>query len=970
MVDPTDGRHPIELLADDFTQRCRQGQTPTVDEYAQRHPELAADIQALFPTIAAVERLKAVGSDSNDRPLELRVDKLEQLGDFRIVREIGRGGMGIVYEAEQQSLGRRVAVKVFPRKALADSRHVLRFQREARTTARLHHTNIVPVFGFGEQDGIPYYVMQFIPGIGLDQVIHELQLLLHESNTSSPGSTTLVKASASEADDGQRRSASQTAAWGMITGSFVMSPPDGGSGSTSGVTGDKERSSSPASSPTPDAMPGRIPGNGGLVRHRSRSVVPSAYWRSVAHVGVQVAEALDHAHSQGTCHRDIKPANLLLDEHGTVWVTDFGLAGVLAQERLSRSGDIVGTLRYMAPEQLLGTFDARSDIHSLGLTLYELLLLRCAHKDVDRNAIIQRVAEGELAPLRKTCPAVPRDLETIVLKATARSPGHRYQTARELANDLRNYLDDRPIRARRVGPVEQLWRWSRRNPAVASLSALLLFVVLASLATIGAKWREAEVEKQRAQDESRRAESNLSLALDSMNRISESCAANWMAHPADPQGGDEDRTVRFRPVISEDMIVILEDTLRFYDQFAKQNAGNARLRRDTANAYARVGDIHDRLGHVQQAEAAYRQAADMIESERRLHPTDAALAAQVAATRNQLGRFLEKTGHLEDAQYQYRLVRQILASKTSNSPECRFELASACGNLGSLSWRLWRPGEAVSNLRQASELLQQLVREQPDRAEFRLALARAYLSHVPYAPGGRRVEEVAQWHSQAMEILHDLVNSFPEVPDYRCELSEWLIITSNRGPAAEDRAKAETQLREAVELVREIADEYPMVPRYRTALAWSLQRLGRLLQQSNRREEAEPIQSKAVELYTSLWTRFPNIFAYQFFLATTLHAHGETLRELDRLPESRQCLERAVAETESYLRSNPNLPMGRATLALQYHSLEETLRQLDEVSQADAAARKAHEIQAELARKRRPWPSPPPVTPSNSPATD
>ncbi len=172
--DAQEVRDPFELLASEFADRCRRGESPSVEEYAERNPELAGEIRELFPTIAAMEQLKE-GKQKTSSSKSLGHLQIEQLGDFRIIGEIGRGGMGVVYEAEQISLGRHVAVKVLPKQLLLDERHLKRFQREAQTAAKLHHTNIVPVFGAGEQDGYHYIVMQFIHGVGLDEVMLALR---------------------------------------------------------------------------------------------------------------------------------------------------------------------------------------------------------------------------------------------------------------------------------------------------------------------------------------------------------------------------------------------------------------------------------------------------------------------------------------------------------------------------------------------------------------------------------------------------------------------------------------------------------------------------------------------------------------------------------------------------------------------------------------------------------------------------
>src|SRR4051794_6573763 len=175
----TSERDPLDVLAEEFVDRRRRGERPTVEEYADRHPDLAGQIRETFPALLMLEELKpqsqdltsTLGLGNADHP----VGTPQRLGDYRILREVGRGGMGVVYEAEQESLGRRVALKVLPNYAIANPSALRRFELEARAAARLHHTNIVPVFGVGEENGVHYYVMQFISGQALDEVIVELR---------------------------------------------------------------------------------------------------------------------------------------------------------------------------------------------------------------------------------------------------------------------------------------------------------------------------------------------------------------------------------------------------------------------------------------------------------------------------------------------------------------------------------------------------------------------------------------------------------------------------------------------------------------------------------------------------------------------------------------------------------------------------------------------------------------------------
>ena len=206
------------------------------------------------------------------------------------------------------------------------------------------------------------------------------------------------------------------------------------------------------------------------------------FFRSVAQIGRQAAQGLAYAHARGIVHRDIKPSNLLLDTDGVVWITDFGLAKA-EDDGLTATGDILGTLRYMAPERFRGEGDARADIYALGLTLYELLTLRPAYDSSDRLKLIEQIKTEEPTRPRSIDRRIPRDLETIVLKAIDKEPGARYPTADAMAEDLRRFLADEPIKARQVSTSERYWRWARRNPVIATLGGVLTAVLVA--VTIG-----------------------------------------------------------------------------------------------------------------------------------------------------------------------------------------------------------------------------------------------------------------------------------------------------------------------------------------------------------------------------------------------------------------------------------------------------------------------------------------------------
>ena len=233
-----------------------------------------------------------------------------------------------------------------------------------------------------------------------------------------------------------------------------------------------------------------------------------AFFRNIARLGVEAAEALDHAHGLGILHRDIKPANLLIDRDGALWITDFGLARFPSDLSLTHTGDMVGTLRYMSPEQALarrGVVDQRTDVYSLGVTLYELLTLRPAFDGRDHQELLRQIALDEPTKPRRINPAIPRDLETIVLKAMAKDPSGRYTTAQELAADLKRFLDDRPILARRPGPVERSLRWAMRHrELVATTAAVLVVALIVSTAAIWTEARKTEIANNNLQDANRK----------------------------------------------------------------------------------------------------------------------------------------------------------------------------------------------------------------------------------------------------------------------------------------------------------------------------------------------------------------------------------------------------------------------------------------------------------------------------------
>jgi serine/threonine protein kinase/WD40 repeat protein len=495
-----DSQSPLDRLAASFVARIRGGDRPSVDELVAANPDLADDIRQVFPALELIERLKpctevshsGIGSRGPTGTLAGT-----QLGDYRIVRAIGEGGMGVVYLAVRESLKSRVALKVMHTQFRDRESYVRRFLIEARAAARLHHTNIVSVFDYGETDGIIYYAMSYIVGHSLDHVIDEIRRLRpqrREFATESESREVVEAAGDGSAeppldpeafDDVQ---VEQTRSWiarSLLTNRFrsLAEVESTDAGCAPGSNGQKGQ---PAAHETQGDHE-----LGSTLRVASRSLADGnddRYSREIARLGCQVADALDYAHQRGILHRDIKPSNLMLDALGNVWVTDFGLAKFEEGEDLSRSRDVVGTMRYMAPERFHGVSDRRCDVYALGATLYELLALRPVFQATDQLRLIHQIATERPTPLRNIDRRIPRDLETIVLKSLEKDPKNRFASAGFMAGELRRFVENRPIQSRMPPAHERLWRWCRRNPVLAALNALAatLAVAIAVISTVSA----------------------------------------------------------------------------------------------------------------------------------------------------------------------------------------------------------------------------------------------------------------------------------------------------------------------------------------------------------------------------------------------------------------------------------------------------------------------------------------------------
>ncbi len=590
------GSDPVVAGVKRYQRLLDSGSAPSLAQYLSEYPEIADELGPAIEGLLLVHRAARtpVGHSHAESEQEWAT---KPIGDFKIIGELGRGGMGVVYEAIQMSLGRHVALKVLPFASGLDEVRLQRFRNESHAAAALHHTNIVPVYAVGNDRGVHYYAMQLIPGRTLADVISDVRSSRQDpSHLSGQGLKAESARSAEPPVSSSRASASRT----NTTRAKVSS-------------NDSTLSTPLRSGTLPNLYSTLDPIN------RVR------YFQSVVRMIHQAAQALDYAHQYGVVHRDIKPANLLLDGAGKVWVTDFGLAQIQEHDsQLTRTGDPMGTLRYMSPEQAIGNragIDHRTDVYSLGITLYELLTLQPAIRGEGYREMLNQVVEHEPLAPKVVEPKLPVELDTIVRKAIAKLPAERYQSAAAFAEDLQRWLDDKPIAAKPPSLVERLAKWRRRNSGlVAAASILLLLSTVGLMITSVIIWRqqnetrsalERETTQRQLADESFRQALS---AVETFNQLSESELAT-------------------RPELQDLRRNFLETALAFYRDFQQQRADDPTVAPMLAQSSERVEQMVRELQLLDSVSPMLMLGNADVRSDLKLDQTK---AQQVALAVNQL----------------------------------------------------------------------------------------------------------------------------------------------------------------------------------------------------------------------------------------------------------------------------------------------------------------------------------------------
>jgi len=851
----------LDALLEEFAARRRAGETPSVEEYAARFPDLAAEIRTIFPAAIAVERLKAQGPGGEDARA---MRPPAQIGDCRLLREIGRGGMGVVYEAEQVPLGRRVAVKILQGHLLADSTHVARFEREARTAAGLHHPNIVGVYDVGEQDGLHYFVMERVEGVSLDRVLSRLVRPADASGATPEVAADAILVAACAVLAGQGRGSRWAAAARVI--------------------------------------------------RQAAEGLQHAHDHGVLHGDIKPSNLL--------MDRD---GHVWIADFGLARGLEADAVGDHGVDSRPEPRHAGGTPRYMAPEQFRGEVSVRSDVYALGLTLFELLAGKPAFAGSDQPQLIRCIRAHQIADLRGLAPGIPADLAAVVAKAIAGEPAQRYPSAGALAEDLVRFLDRRPVTARPVPWPGRLWRWSRRNPLAAAAAGLAVASLLAGASATALGYAQTRRALVRTEAERQKAEANARLALDVLDSVFARFAPSPV--PDLPQTGAEDAVlpsdeVPAAPVLSGATAVLLQELLPVYDQLARETGDPQAVRDRATAANRRMGDVLSQLGQYGPAAESYQRAvaglqrqggeASDLEQARILNRIGRvqATAGDEAAARESHARALAVLERLSAAQRQPRDVLMELAwahlclgakAEAERPPGGRGAPAPRRGD---------GAGDANAHLEQAVRVLDGLLDERPEDADALFLLALCLREQPRAPPGTGPRERPEQVHGTAADILAQLVRDRPGVAEYQYALAETLAAVNLHevGPNTEQQRRAEAQLAEALNRLDALVRRQPYVARYLTAQAQAHYKLAVLHRRAGRWDLAEQHCRTAMDEVGVLVNQSPDQPLCALWAAAYTGALAELVVRQGREAEGRQLLEENLAKLLALQAAFPSLP--------------------------------------------------------------
>jgi serine/threonine protein kinase/Flp pilus assembly protein TadD len=858
----------LARILDDYLVAAEKGMPITPEELLLRHPD---DAKYLRHYLSGLQLFHAAAAQLKPPP-PTRVGRLEPaqvVGDFRLLREIGRGGMGVVYEALQVSLERRVALKVLPFTAGHDEKQIHRFRNEALAAAHVEHAHIVPVYAVGEDNGVHYYAMQLIEGQSLAAMLADVQ----------PAAT--MRTAETTAANHQRTT------WGNQNGNTLACWP-----------------ARPATQP-PLSRPGNT----------------NERIRKIALLGIQAAEALHAAHEIGIVHRDVKPSNLLVDSQGKLWVTDFGLARCREQSGLTQTGDVLGTMRYMSPEQALGRgglIDHRSDVYSLGVTLYELATGQHPAGDLSDAQLVLNRGEFHHKAMRHWNTTIPRDFETVVMKAIAEFPYERYATSQAFADDLRRFLEGKPILASPPGLVNRAGKWARRHRGMMYAVAAILLLAFVGQSINSLLLMQNNREKDKALAESR---NNLHAANNVLDFFS-----TQLVDQLQPIPGAEG--VRYQ---------LLEKSLEMYRQFEAHAVGDHTLTEDLALAYSKMGTLSERIGNTAEALAKYQAARKLWQARLSAEPSNAGYALNLAICNNNVGLLLANLGRGNEAVDSLHNAQNALQLLTAAEPEptgASAALATTSSNLGLVLRQRGDNSAAAERFRDAIAIQERLVTHARDKEQSLRGLAASY-NNLASLSDSSAPDVAVNTYEKAIDIQKRLVKNWPMNRIYQADLARtynnlgFVLISRN------DFRNGQACYRNAVTLQENLVTASQNAACYRRDLAISYNNLGMAQSRFDRLADAEKSFRRALDLQQPLVSADPDDAKMLSDTGGIYNNLGLLFDRLKRFDDAKSAYEQAILHQRRAFETSPDVSRYRELLQNHYANFVESLRAQNKQPEAD-----------------------------------
>lgn len=766
-----DRAEQLDQIVAAFLEAVESGEQPSQCDWIARHPDFATELDAFFRDDEMVRW--ALG------PRASRRDSGERFADRYLLHEaIGFGSMGVVHRATDLDNGAEVALKILPAFGIGDPREAERFHRGIEALLVLDHPNIIPILDYRADTHLPYLAMPLVVGKDLKQ-LHRLRVAVGRGHAEP---NPVIPARPEDPNPSSPLS--------LLT---VASPDDPSLRVSIGPPG------------SPDEF------------------------RAITWIGIHVARALDHAHNREILHRDIKPSNLMLDISGNVLVADFGLAKSTGSADLTERTDLLGTLRYMAPERFRGWCDPRSDIYSLGLTLYEILLLRPAFPESERTELVRRIVEGAPPRPRKLRPEIPRDLETILLRAIDPEPAHRYPRAREFAEDLARFDRGEPVSTRPLRPLKRVSRWAKLNPLLALTTTLLLVSVLAGSAATATLWLRAERNLQAEKLARKIAEQRTVLALDSISTLHNALLLDTF----DDQG------------LSPDQVHRLEEAHRFYTQLillpVNENESSQTSQITRYRAAAQLGNLEKALGRP---DDALRRFRDTLNLEHSLWPNNAfppRIIRTAVDLRLGLGDLLTSRGQDEEADRWLAELVALASPLAEQEPGDSFlltRLSRALDIRSAIAAEAGRMTQAWQFASDALPLLDRVVQLLPNDWRYRVTQSQLCSRLASLAVHNGQMDEGWSFAARALSTASEMHDLKP-ANDRVCKQFAAALITHAEFLIDRDPATAESDLVHALRTLDTLAERLPSEPTIQKNIGNAHQLLGHIYFITRRFDQAE-----------------------------------------------------------------------------------------------------------------------------------